>query len=79
MGNRAKFRYLNYDQAHKFVEKAGDNTFWDGWDIVIFTPRRGAVMSAKGVYRNGQWGTQTRTSCDNRGIWKVRDMSARTS
>ena len=71
MRNRKKHQFLNYEDAHTFVEKSGNNVYWDGWEIVIFHPTRGAYMRRNGAYRNGKWGISNRIACNNKGLWRV--------
>lgn len=66
-----KHRFLNYDQAHTFVEKAGPNTFWDQWDIVVFKPAAVGWKRSNGMYHNGRWGLAHRIKMTDRGTWRV--------
>lgn len=73
---------LGYDKIDKFVSKeqsAGNDLRWDGWDLVFFYPRLGAVYSRAGKYHNGQWGFETRVSPDNKGKWRLPNKGVRTT
>lgn len=62
---------LNYEQAHEYVEKS-PTAFWDGWDLVLFTPTRAGATSARGIYRDGRWGIAMRISPNAEGNWLIR-------
>lgn len=62
---------LNYDAAHRFVE-GYPNAQWSGWDIEIFKPTPAGFTNKRGAFRNGTWGTLTRVSPDDKGIWTFR-------
>lgn len=61
---------LNYEQAHEYVERS-KTAFWDGWDLILFTPTQAGATSARGIYRDG-WGMATRISPNSQGQWLVR-------
>ena len=72
-----KYNFLNYDQAHAYVEqqaaKSGPNreVFWDEYDIVMWKKTPGGFMSPYGLRRNGEWGVTKRFRMTNRGTWRV--------
>lgn len=65
------YKFLNYDQAHKYVDTQGDNVFWDQWDIVVFKPAAIGFKRSNGMYRNGTWGLAHRIKVTDRGTWRV--------
>lgn len=68
----AKTVELNYKQAHEFVSKNKNlGFFWDGWDIVKFTPNDNGFMQKNGMFRNGKWGHSIRISLKDSGTWAV--------
>lgn len=63
---------LNYDDAHKFVEKNKFRGFyWDGWTIVKWTSNPNGYTQTNGCFRNNEWGYQTRIPVTDNGTWKV--------
>ena len=69
-----KHNYLNYKQAHQYVDNNngnGKDVFWDGWDIVIFDKKPGAIMVKNGMFRNGAWGTTRRVKVTDNGTWRL--------
>lgn len=69
-----KHDYLNYDQAHNYVDtfvSKGKDVFWDGWDILIFKKNPSGYMVKNGMFRNGQWGTVRRVKTTERGTWRL--------
>lgn len=63
---------LNYEQAHKFVEKnKALGFFWDGWDIVKWTENENGFSQKNGIFRNSKWGHAMRISLTDNGTWKV--------
>lgn len=73
---RTDDRILDYTSAHVFVENS-KNVRWDGWDIVTFEPKDKAILSKRGVFRNGQWGLEHRVKVDDNGLWSVKVVSLR--
>jgi hypothetical protein len=67
----ANFENVDYDTAHKIVNK-NKNMFWDGWTIVEWRRDPDGYFSKNGMFRNGQWGKVVRNiSVSNDGTWKV--------
>jgi hypothetical protein len=63
---------LNYDQAHKFVETNKKFGFyWDGWNIVKWTPKNNAYTDVNGMFKNNKWGYITRYSLTKKGTWFI--------
>jgi hypothetical protein len=63
---------LNYEQAHKFVEKnKALGFFWDGWDIVKWTKNENGFTQKNGLYRNGSWGHSIKVPLNDNGTWSV--------
>jgi len=63
---------LNYDQALAFVDGNVDKGFyWDGWDIIKWTPNPNGFSQKNGMYRNEQWGFSVRIPLTDQGTWKV--------
>lgn len=68
----ATYAELDYSQAHAFVDKnARLGFFWDGWDIVKWTPSPNGYSRENGMYRNGKWGIFVKIPCTDAGTWKV--------
>ena len=60
-------------QSHKFVadqQNKGNDIRWDGWDIVQFHAHPAAFYKG-GVYRNGNYGYETRIVVTAEGTWNV--------
>jgi hypothetical protein len=78
---------VGYRQLESFVaaQNALDvNVRVEGWDLVFFVPKKRAVLApvkwnthgtvrTSGAYdrKTGQWGIESRVSCDNTGKWRV--------
>lgn len=63
---------LDYDAAHNFVIKNKFRGFyWDGWDMVKFTPNPNGYVQENGMFRNNQWGFVTKIKMTKQGTWKV--------
>ena len=63
---------LNYEQAHVFVEKNKKIGFyWNGWDMVKWTPGPNGFMQKNGEFRNGTWGFSVRIPVTEDGTWRV--------
>ena len=68
----ASYADLNYVEAHDFVEKNESLGFyWDGWDMVKWTPNPNGYSQKNGMYRNSQWGFAVKIPCTDQGTWKV--------
>jgi hypothetical protein len=68
----ASYADLNYAEAHNFVEKNESLGFyWDGWDMVKWTPNPNGYSQKNGMYRNRQWGFAVKIPCTDQGTWKV--------
>lgn len=65
-----KFRMLNLQQAEKFVDTT-PNTWWENYDIVIWTPTHTGWSKKNGKFHKGQWGIAKRVAVNNSGFWKV--------
>lgn len=69
---------LNYEQAHKFVDKnKNKGFFWDGYTIVKWTPGHNGYMQKNGMFRNNQWGYASRYKVNQNGIWELSDKYAK--
>lgn len=63
---------LNYDQAHDFVARNKSKGFyWNGWDIMKWTPGPNGYMQKNGEFRNGTWGFTVKIPLAGNGVWKV--------
>jgi hypothetical protein len=68
----ATYAELDYDQAHAFVDNNKSLGFyWDGWDIVKWTPSPNGFSQKNGMFRNNQWGFFVNIPCTDLGTWKV--------
>jgi len=68
----ASYADLNYAEAHNFVEKNESLGFyWDGWDMVKWTPNPNGYSQKNGMYRNSQWGFAVKIPITDQGTWKV--------
>ncbi|NDB85236.1 MAG: hypothetical protein EB127_21420 [Alphaproteobacteria bacterium] len=68
---------LNYDSAHSFVEKnANVGFFWNGWDIVKWSPGSGGYMEVNGMFRNGKWGYASTYKMTQKGTWRLSNKYA---
>lgn len=65
-----KFRLLNLAQAEKFVSNT-PNTWWENYDMVIWTYNPAGWSKNNGKFHNGKWGTAKRIVVNNDGLWKV--------
>jgi hypothetical protein len=69
---------LNYEQAHKFVEKNKKMGFhWDGYSIVKWTPGHNGYMQKNGMFRNNQWGYASRYNVNSSGMWELNEKYAK--
>jgi len=66
-------RTLNLRQAHQYVADNADKAYWNGYDIVIFSPDSGAFMSKRGVFdrKFKKWGFTKSYSPNSHGKWKI--------
>lgn len=62
---------LNYEAAHEYVDNS-NTAFWEGWDIVLFTPTKAGATSPRGIYKDSEWGMTTRISPNDQGLWLIR-------
>jgi hypothetical protein len=63
---------LNYDEAHKFVEKNKFRGFkWNGWDIIKWTKNSNGYFQTNGKFSDNEWGYETRIPLTENGTWKV--------
>jgi hypothetical protein len=63
---------LNYKEAHRFVEtNKKEGFFWDGWEIVKWTPGHNGYFDPNGMFKNGKWGYVNRYFLNNKGMWLV--------
>lgn len=68
----ATYAELDYDQAHTFVERnKALGFYWDGWDIIKWTPNPNGYGQKNGMYRHDQWGFFVKIPCTDNGTWKV--------
>ena len=77
----SNFVYLDYDQAHDYVEreqKRGKAVYWDGWNIVSFRKNPSGFMRKDGAFRNGSWGTIRSIRPNKYGKWRVSESARRT-
>lgn len=69
---------LNYEEAHKFVEKNKDQGFfWDGYTIVKWSPSNNGYMQKNGMFRNNKWGYSSRYFFNSKGLWELSDKYAK--
>jgi hypothetical protein len=69
---------LNYDEAHKFVQKNKQNGFfWDGYTIIKWTPGSNGYMQKNGMFRNNKWGYASRYELKVSGVWELSDKYVR--
>lgn len=69
---------LDYDNAHKFVEKNKDKGFfWDNYTIVKFSPHSAAYMDKNGSYKNNKWGFSNRYEVKSNGTWELSEKYAK--
>lgn len=62
------------DKAEQFVrrqQELGNDVWWEGWDMLFFSPNDGAFYSRNGAYRNGTWGFLNRATVNAKGEWEV--------
>jgi hypothetical protein len=65
---------LDYDKAHKFVEKnKSQGFFWDGWTIVKWSPSNNGYMEKNGLFRNNKWGYSARFELKGNGTWELNE------
>ena len=63
---------LNYEQAHAFVEENKKNGFfWNGYDIVKWSPSNKGYMQHNGMYRNSRWGYANKFILTTSGTWRL--------
>ena len=63
---------FNYDQIHDFIEKNKINGFfWDGYDVIKWSPGHGGFTQVNGMYRNNKWGYANRYSMNRKGTWFI--------
>lgn len=62
---------INYEQAHKIVDK-NKNLMWIGWDIIEYKYDNDAIYNKNAMIINGRWAKINRYSPDKNG-WKVPD------
>jgi hypothetical protein len=68
---------LDYDTAHKFVEKnKALGFFWDNWTIVKWSPSNNGYMDPKGMFKNNKWGYSSRYELKPNGTWEISDKYA---
>lgn len=75
------FVYLDYDQAHEYVDSQQnrDNTvYWEGWDIMSFRKNPAGYMKKDGAFVNGKWGTMRRIKPNKYGKWRISESAGRT-
>jgi hypothetical protein len=65
---------LDYEQAHKLVEKnKKSGFFWDGYVLVKWTPTPDGYMQKNGMFRNNKWGFASRYQVTTKGTWEISD------
>lgn len=65
---------LNYDTVDAFVSEqnaAGNNVFWNGWDLTFWRENSDGFYDKNGSFRNGQWGVQATVEPNAQGLWRV--------
>jgi hypothetical protein len=63
---------LDYETAHKFVEKnKSQGFFWDGYTIVKWSPSNNGYLEKNGMFRNGKWGYSSRYEMKSSGTWEI--------
>jgi hypothetical protein len=63
---------LNYEDAHKFVNKNTDlGFFWQGWNIVKWTENPNGFTQKNGMFRNEKWGHAMTIPLESDGTWSV--------
>lgn len=62
---------LDYDAVHRF-QSSYENSYWDGWDLVLFKQDPRGATSKRGEYINNQWVTTNRISPDSNGTWRFK-------
>ena len=68
----SNYTELDYEQAHNFVNDNADKGFyWNGWNIVKWTPNPNGYTQKNGMFRNGRWGFFVTIPCSDNGSWKV--------
>ena len=69
---------LDYDSAHKFVEKNKSNGFfWDGYTIVKWSPSNNGFLEKNGMYKNNRWGYSSRFDLNSNGNWEINEKYAK--
>lgn len=69
---------LNYEEAHKFVEKNKKVGFyWDGYTLMKWTPGHNGYMQKNGMFKNNQWGYAQRYEINPSGTWEISDKYAK--
>lgn len=75
------YDYLDYDEAHAYVERQqakGRTVFWDQWDIISFRPNPAGYMKKDGMFYNGRWGRKQTIKVNKNGKWRVRAENVST-
>ena len=65
-----KFRLLDLKQAERFVQTT-PNTWWENYDLIIWSPNPSGYTRQNGRFHNGQWGTAKRVVVNRNGLWKI--------
>lgn len=69
---------LDYDAAHKFVEKNKSNGFfWEGYTIVKWSPSNNGYLEKNGMFKNNRWGYSSRFELKSNGTWEISEKYAK--
>lgn len=60
---------LSLEGAERYVS-GKDNAWWDGWTMLIFSPRPSAATRPDGAFHNGQWGILRRVEPNDKGRYR---------
>jgi len=55
----------------KKISNKNTDTYWDNYDFIIWKKNNGGFSSAKGVYRNNNWGIADEYSVSSKGTWEL--------
>jgi hypothetical protein len=71
---------LNYESAHKFVEKnKSQGFFWDGYAIVKWSPGHNGFTQVNGMFRKGKWGYANKFAMTDKGTWFIPSKYVKTA
>jgi hypothetical protein len=63
-------KFLSLEESERLSNR-NKYIYWEGWDLLLFTPRANAFMIPGGHFKNGQWGVIDRVKPNEQGKYKV--------